>query len=67
MPHPLQCATSGVGRGRQALPCAGNTGLGLPGSQPEETLGVNEGSPQKESRGRAGVRMGVYPSLGPRE
>lgn len=56
-----------VEQGRQVLPCAGNTGLGLLGPQPKETRGVSEGSPQKERRGRVGVRMGMEPSLGPRE
>lgn len=28
-----------VEQGRQVLPCAGNTGLGLPGPQPKENRG----------------------------
>lgn len=43
-----------VEQGRQVLPCAGNTGLRLPGSQPKENRGSVKEAPRKREEGEWG-------------
>lgn len=49
----------------RALLCAGNTGPGLPGPHPKETLGASEGSPRKAEEGEEGWGWVCGPALAP--